>query len=237
MNKSGNRGVLWDRIRTYYASKNKCTENGTDAEERCWLKQSEVIDNREKLELYFKPSGPSKNRVPLYTSNINDAMKRLEFKHKHFLFMGTVPIDFDKVIKKYATMNLCKLVRSGYTQIGFVFNLDPSTKSGSHWVCAFVDVQKRYIGFIDSYGMNPHKNIVSFINRLQRQAILCLHRELEYKHNINEHQQYNTECGMYCIYFLTKLVKGVSFERVVNTITHDKVVAEFRKHTFAGRQK
>ena len=45
--------------------------------------------------------------------------------------------------------------------------------------------------------------------------------ELEIKINKNRHQYKNSECGMYCIYFITSLLDGKTFENVVQNIVDD----------------
>lgn len=234
------RNALWNEIRNYFAG--SCSSRDGNVE-LCWAKKvkqfsgSQNGGNSEKnLDMYFKPSGPANRRTPLYTSDIDNALKRLEVKYPNFLFMGAVPIDFDRVIRSYSNINICKLNRSGKSKVGFVFNLDKSTQDGSHWVCAFLDIANRYIGFIDSYGMcPPEPQIQKFISRLQQQAKQCIGIDLTVKCSTTEHQQLNTECGMYCVYFITQLVKGRSWDNVTRTITRDKVVAEFRKKVFRTR--
>ena len=58
------------------------------------------------------------------------------------------------------------------------------------------------------------------MNRLKEQASK-LNKKLEIKINKVRHQYKNSECGMYCIYFITSLLDGKTFENIVKNIIDD----------------
>ena len=124
-------------------------------------------------------------------------------------FGGVFPSDYIPKITKYP--------------IGFIFNNQPSTKAGMHWV-AFYFPSKHESEFFDSYGLRPSnysKNFTTFINK----------RHLD----INEIslQSLNTAvCGDYSLFFLWSRVRGKSIEEIdkiftKNTINNDKFVLHF----------
>ena len=47
-------------------------------------------------------------------------------------------------------------------------------------------------------------------------------------YNDNVHQLNNTECGIYCIYFITELLKNIPFYKLVNNIKQDHVIQKLR---------
>ena len=53
------------------------------------------------------------------------------------------------------------------------------------------------------------------------------------KINKRRHQYKNTECGVYCIYFLTSFLEGREFEDIVGNIINDDKMFEKRKNFFA----
>ena len=206
--------------------------------EICWMKQDFIKDSPLAKELLknFKPLMPKKwlsNPIEwLNTIDIRDVMNQYEIKYPHFEFIGPVPMDFDTkvgfgqcVIDELCKINLDDLMKKGKTKIGVVFNLDKHTQSGSHWVAMYGDFKGEnglgQICYWDSYGMKPNKEVVVLMERLKKQAT-----ELGHNVNINinnvRHQYKNSECGVYCIYFLTSLLDGEkSFENIVENIVKD----------------
>ena len=212
--------------------------------EICWMKQDFIKDSPLAKELLknFKPLMPKKwlsNPIEwLNTIDIRDVMNQYEIKYPHFEFIGPVPMDFDTkvgfgqcVIDELCKINLNDLMKKGKSKIGVVFNLDKHTQSGSHWVAMYGDFKgekgvtgENGIGQIcywDSYGMKPNKEVVVLMERLKKQAA-------EIGHNVNinintvRHQYKNSECGVYCIYFLTSLLDGEkSFKNIVKNIVKD----------------
>jgi len=54
--------------------------------------------------------------------------------------LGALPIDFLKIMPEIANLNLAKLKRNGIRYIGAVFNTDPHTKPGKHWISMVIDL-------------------------------------------------------------------------------------------------
>ena len=234
--------TLWSSINN--VMKYKCNN------EVCWLKQDFIksSDLAKELLKNFKPFMPKKwsenPREWLNTIDIRDVMNQYEIKYPSFEFIGPVPMDFDTklgfgecVVDELCKISLDNLIKKGKTQIGVIFNLDKHTQSGSHWVAmhcnmnnsnsntsATTDSKKGEICYWDSYGMEPNPEVVVLMNRLKEQASKLENNnniDLEIKINKNRHQYKNSECGMYCIYFITSLLDGKTFENVVQNIVDD----------------
>lgn len=216
---------LWSLIRD--GMSNRCGDK-----EWCWLDQ-DFLKNDDVVQSYYKPPKPKEPYKWLSTSDIDNVLTQYEEMYPDFAFLGTVPIDFDKVIDEYKNLNLCKRDRK-YKRYGFVFNMDPHDKKGSHWVCMFMDLNPKnpFIGFFDSYGYPPPKQILQLITRLKAQAKNCLGLNLTYKCNTIQHQRKNTECGVYCLYFIYQCLQGYSFETISENIILDDVVNSFRHFFF-----
>lgn len=226
--------------------------------EVCWLKQDFIKETPIARELLknFKPMMPNKwkenPREWLNTIDIRDVMNQYEVKHPDFEFIGPVPMDFDSkigfgqcVINELCNIKLASLLEKGKYKLGVIFNLDKHTQPGSHWVAMWAhfpnagkvannDTVIRSEGEIcywDSYGMKPNQEVVVLMNRLAAQA-----EELNYpisiKINKRRHQYKNTECGVYCIYFLTSFLEGRAFEDIVGNIIGDDKMFEKRKDFF-----
>ena len=224
--------TLWSSINNMM--KTKCNN------EVCWMKQDFIKNSTLARELLknFKPFMPktwSENpREWLNTIDIRDVMNQYEIKYPAFEFIGPVPMDFDTklgfgecVVDELCKINLEDLKKKGKSKIGVIFNLDKHTQSGSHWVAMNCDMEGKKSGkgeicYWDSYGLEPNKEVVVLMNRLKEQASKLNNKiDMSIKINENRHQYKNSECGMYCIYFITSLLDGKTFEHVVQNIIND----------------
>jgi hypothetical protein len=194
---------------------------------------------------YLRPRRPStwisKPDTWLDTNNIDDVMRQYEEAYPQFQYLGAVPIDFSapdpyvdssfmekKCLYSYfCNINLAEAKRKGKTGIGAVFNLDPHFRDGSHWVALFVDLARGEINFFDSYGVRPHPLIFNLMKSLTLQMPLRLN------YNARRFQRSNTECGMYSIYFLIKMIEGVSFKKFVRHPVGDTEMLRLRHMLFS----
>lgn len=237
---------LWNEINRQMISDYKCE----DGEEWCWIDQKffkNYHDNYlvEELEDYLKPLMPdSWNNNPrewLNTLDIEQILEQYQDKYKDFLFVGAVPIDFDSklsfgncVSNELCNINVKSLYRKGIRKIGVVFNLDKHNQSGSHWIAMFCNLSKSSpeVNYWDSYGMTPPVEVHKLMNRLQKQAKESLGITLKKQINKVRHQYKNTECGVYCIYFIISLLEGKKFKSVCSKIMDDDDMFEKRKQFF-----
>lgn len=201
--------------------------------EWCWVQQDFVKSmSDEEINNTFRPHNPkewcnSKNEW-LSTLDIENVMQQYEDKYKNFYFIGPVPIDFDEeygvgscIVDELCKINLKKLLKKKLFKIGIVFNLDKHNQSGSHWVAMFIDLKKKGIYYWDSYAESAPNEVDVLAHRLQKQG-KKIKMNLEYKKNTVRHQFENSECGVYCMYFITKLLQGKSFEDIINQKIDDK---------------
>ena len=164
-----------------------------------------------------------------------------EDKYKNFNFIGPSPIDFDNKLKYSNTCvynSLCnfelkKYINNNINIIGFIFNLDPHYKSGSHWVALYLDCNKKIIYYFDSNGELIPNEIKKLSDKIINQA-KEMNINIKYKDNYKTiHQQSNTECGMYCLYFIITLLTGThTFDYFNKNIINDNKVEKFRKIYF-----
>ena len=121
-------------------------------EEKCWIRNLLQVDGKTLENQLYRPTSPADwNKNPVeWLSNIDieAVMNQYEEAYPEFEFLGPVPIDFDDRTKKgddttcvsrdVCSFHLVEKVRKGKTKVGIVFNLSPSTSSGSHWVSLYV---------------------------------------------------------------------------------------------------
>jgi len=197
----------------------------------CWIKQ-EFIKDAELKKYTFMPNGPQKKFEWLSNFNIDDLMEIYMKFYNNYKYLGSVPIDVDD-LEEYGIKNLDinKLKNEGKTKLGIIFNLDEHWKSGSHWVALYIDINKGKIYFFDSYGEKPEKRIKIIINRFFKYFKLNK-INVEYKYNHIRKQYKNSECGVYSINFLLRLLKGEIFESIIYKKLTDDDVHKCRKKYF-----
>ena len=220
--------------------------------EACWMKQlagNEFNVRIAKDDATFAPEAPkSWIRDPdewLSSEEIERVMKQYEDKFPAFEFLGPSPSDYSApklagvcVWEELCNFNLKKYVDSGTHQIGVVFNTDPHTEDGAHWVSLFINVdgtnrKNNYVFFFDSTGDRPQKEIQTFIDTVMQQGN-SLGIKFKYYENRKQHQKRNTECGMYALFMIVNLIEGTrtpqEFMRGVRI--PDSYMLEFRKEYF-----
>jgi len=203
---------IWESLKQRL--KNVCNK------ESCWLKQNFASSglDKEMLMYTFAPKSPDdwkKNPNEWLNSiDIENVMKQYEQTYSNFAFLGPSPIDFDvkQMYGECVWEELCKFdlkhyISNGKNKIGIIFNTDPHYKDGSHWIAMFIDVKKKYIFYFDSNGDPAPKEIETLMQKIKHQAD-GLGIKMEITGNYpKEHQQGNTECGMYTLYFISELLK------------------------------
>lgn len=234
---SRNKKVIWNKLKNFMDS--SC-EN-----EKCWIDQTlgnTYEGNKMKKDL-FAPNAPNswKNNITEWLSSVDitDVMKQYEQKHNDFLFIGPSPIDFEEmyhdscVWPELCNFSVNQCLKNKKKRIGFIFNTDPHYKSGSHWISLFLDLDKKKLFFFDSNG-NPEPNeIKEFIKKIKKQ---CDKSNIKLKIDSNvgfRHQSKNTECGMYCLYFIINILdKKHSFKYFKTNKIPDKSMIELRHKYF-----
>lgn len=203
------------------------------------------LSDKEKANLarrWLRPERPSswENDPDMWldTNNIRDVMTQYEESHPNFKFLGAVPIDFaakDPYTKKKQCLinEMCELdidgdSMKGKDYVGFVFNLDPHYKPGSHWVASFLDIPKKQYYYFDSYGMRPPPQIYKFMQWLTIQE-----PELVLKMNATRFQRKESECGMFCIDFIVNMLEGKSFEEYCHSTPSDSDMLKKRMEVFS----
>lgn len=217
----------------------------TCSDQTCWLRTDFVkaINDEEIENNTFRPEGPSNKKEWLSTTDINNVVSQYQEKFKDFLFLGAVPADFlDLDILGIKDLNFNELKKEGKNKIGMVINLDESWKSGSHWVALYADLDKDQIYYFDSFGKKPYKRTRQFINKIFKYMykdkykknprindILkggniqnnSNYKKFDVKYNSKQHQFSTSECGVYSMNFIIRLVRGETFDEISNNVTKD----------------
>ena len=229
---------VWLKLKNNF--KNICNN------EYCWLDSQFDKNslNKKILSNHFAPFHPKSWNVHknawLSSYDIIKVMKGYENNYKDYNFIGPSPIDFDNKLKKnncvyneLCNFNLKSFIKKNINKIGFIFNTDPHYKSGSHWIALYLDINKNILFFFDSNGDIIPKQVKTLSNKIIQQG-KELNINLKYNDNHNiQHQKTNTECGMYCLFFIISLLKNAHSPNYFKSkIINDEHVEKFRKIYF-----
>jgi len=199
----------------------------------------DAIKIDEELKINFKMPGYINERVPLTNYDIDGILRQWAIHDFPNLFVSEFAMaDFDPYydITRRSIYNLHKQFPN-ITCYACVLNTDVSDGPGKHWVCVFIDLRNEdewSIEYFDSLGDKPFYNI----NYWMRQNKDYIERRLKQKINIYLasknicHQKLNTECGIYCLYYIRKRLEGTSIEYFSKSPISDNFIAEFRKYIF-----
>jgi hypothetical protein len=197
---------------------------------------------------YLRPAAPKEwSQDPdlwLDSLNIRDVLNQYEEAYPQFEFMGPFPIDFAApdpysgggggIAGKKCLMNeICELrvtkaMANGTRAIGIVYNLDPHFKSGSHWVANYIDIPGHKCYYFDSYGLEPPPQVAKFMKWLTTQD-----PKMRLEYNARRLQYKNTECGVYCIYFIIRMLEGDKFTEITRRKPSDSDMLDLRDWLFS----
>lgn len=207
---STNEREIWEELRDKMA--NVCNR------ESCWLRQKfmEGNLNNELINYTFSPQSPETwKRNPnawLSSTDILAVMNQYEKKHPFFEFLGPSPIDFAEkkaygecVWEELCNLNIHDMMKRSKKKLGIIFNTDPHNKPGQHWISMFIDLERKFIFYFDSVGDRTPSPVMRLIENIQSQ-MNNLNMSPEIIKNTLGHQRKNTECGIYCLFFIYYLL-------------------------------
>jgi hypothetical protein len=191
-----------------------------------------VLRNKYKRDDYFRPKGPNNNNNWLSNYNIEDVLKQYEKKYNDFIFLGAVPRDFKKTSyckNNFTKEHIIELINKGKFKFGAIFNLDFSYQSGSHWVALYIDINKGQIYYCDSVGKPPKDEYKELMN-LFKDIIKSRNSNINIDERIGtmQHQNKNTECGVYSMNFILRLLDGETFDYINTHRLKDDDVSKCR---------
>lgn len=206
----------WVKLRNSMSRIPKCEQD------KCWLQNIPLKDrerNMLKAQLFVPPRPSEWKKDPntwLTNFDIEKVLNQYEEAYPEFHFIGPSPINYDTrpnkkdcVCNKLCNLSVKEQLSNGKKKIGVVFNLDPHHKGGSHWVAMFIDLEDKFVFYFNSTGQRIQPQINKFKNNILRQCKPLLGK-MKYYSNKYEHQRSNTECGMYCLYFIiTSLLREI----------------------------
>lgn len=220
----------------------------------CWTKQSFMnrLNDQIREDIQHNthlPEGPTTGNKWLSTPNFA-VLKQLESVYNDFKFLGALPSDFDKLMKRnsneklglpYMNMNDFSHVENlqfkelypKKKKIGIIFNLDSSDQPGSHWVAMYSDFDKGQCYFFDSYGQEPFDEAKVLMGRIEEFMKSIGKKNPVIDYCKQEHQRGGSECGVYSISFIRRMLKGETIEQIDGKRVSDEKINVCRNVYFA----
>ena len=221
--------------------------NSPPGAERTFLEKLPIAD-QEKADLariHLRPAMPNSWKADpdmwLDSNNISAVMNQYEEAYPFFEFMGPFPVDFAApdpyqkaggqpkcLMNEICELRVTQALANGTKSIGVVYNLDPHFKSGSHWVANYIDIVGHKCYYFDSYGMAPPEQIARFMKWLTTQD-----SKMKLFYGSRRLQFNNTECGVYCIYFIIRMLEGDKFLEITRRKPKDSDMLDLRDWLFS----
>lgn len=197
----------------------------------CWIEQPFVSPSTKSMIVdAFRPKKPIdwyKDRYTwLNTFDILDVMKQYENNYRSFKFLGVFPIDFQETYPSSHNVcigrNMCQfdimkhVLNENKTCFAVVLNHDRHDQPGSHWVSIFGNLNPKDINYgvyyYDSVASSAPTQVHHFMNDVAQQVkanSISSKREFEVAYNNIQKQTKNTECGVFCMIFLTQMLRNM----------------------------
>jgi hypothetical protein len=222
--------------------------------------KNHIISNdklEENLETRFKIEGPRNSTEWLSNYDIDQTLQDWAFKFEDFFPCPFAMIDFDKTgdylhkynmdsiyLGEYSKKTIMGKVKIPCRTFGCAVNTDVDAGNGKHWMALFVDMRDKKlwtIEFFNSTGEPPQKSIVNWTKKTKE----ILEQYIQ-KNNLNiiveiiivsslEHQESNTECGLYTLFYIRARLENVPYSRFLEQEIPDENMIEFRKHCFRAK--
>ena len=148
--------------------------------------------NKYKLKyLIYKRSPVKRPNGWLDTSDIDTILFQHFEGKKDDIYFGAVPSDYHKIYPE-KFQEFYKIKKRKY----IVFNTDPMSKPGAHWVSVYIS-EDNHAEFFDSNGTSPNKYIRKFLDKFD-----------SWSYNTKAYQNTDGLCGVYAAYFLLQKLRG-----------------------------
>lgn len=200
---------------------------------------------------YVKQKTSRRQYEWLSTTHITEVLTQYEKIYPDFYFLGAVPIDFMEIYNIYNVGDrsdngyigfppnyINKLLDRGIKKFGVVINSSDSKSIGTHWTSCYADITKGMVCFFDSSagtshnssGIKSHVPDRRIINLLNIFKTCFEDRGIPTIIKINQvrHQYSDTECGMYAITFIIRMLNGESYEHIINYPINDIDINKYR---------
>ena len=199
------------------------------------------------LRRIMKPKGSVNGNEWVNSDQIEKILDNWEYmSEKKFYSMNYATIDFETCnnpnFEKIKKVTIDWLIKNNKQTSAAIINTDTCDGGGQHWFPIFIDLRKDCIllEYYNSVNKRMPNNICEFFNKLKtnyenlntgdkkRKIKICSYRPAK-------HQNENSECGIYSLYYIRSRLDGIPGEDIINTPLSDNLIHEFRKALFINK--
>ena len=195
------------------------------------------------LRVSIKPEGDVEGNTWVDSSQIERVLNSWRIyinpKTNKFYPMGYATIDFmtcsNSFNNRIRTLSLTQLIKKHNTAAAII-NTDNCNGNGIHWFPIFIDLRNDVISleYYNSVKKEMPKQICAYFESLKKNYI-----EKGGKRKVrictmlsDDHQNQNSECGIYSLFYIYSRLEGISGEDLVSHALPDDKVHEIRKVIF-----
>jgi hypothetical protein len=182
----------------------------------------------------IKPKGPFNSTKWLSNADLDNVLKSYQKQYPKFKFYPSCLMN-----ESFTSIDLYQdIISDDVDSVACVVNTTEvcsgSGSCGEHWVCIYMEKTSSAITleFFNSAGSPPPPKVL----RMFKTAVDNMRgdtRTIVEKLTQCPHQQNDTECGVYCLYFIRSRLEGIAFERFTNsTMISDEAMIMFRRYIF-----
>lgn len=203
---------------------------------------------KEVIDIYApefkKPTGPHDSTELITNFNIEDVLKdfsitslkkNTEFTNGPFLHVRFEMRDFMKsTISELRDLNFKDLYTRGFRTFGCILNTDKWSGPGKHWVCIFgtIDQNNINVEYFNSSGrkVDRYESLLKWKKLKNTEGY-----NLTIKNVVSEEgiQKSDTECGVWCIYYIKNRLEGKSPTYFMDKKITDKDITYARQWLFS----
>lgn len=211
------------------------------------------------LHANYLPPGQYRPK-PLNNTEVDSVLDLLEIKHPDFFNLHINMINFEEYGGTLAQLRTnindivagksvkfkmpetydSKEMPAGKKRFAAVLNSDKFGNGGKHWTCIFVDLRGPAITieFFNSSGNPPYPQVREWAIKFERDicksaiADKLTRQEMFITASEIQHQKGETECGVYCIYYIYHRLDGMDHRAFKRDPIPDNLVTEFRHKIF-----
>jgi hypothetical protein len=199
----------------------------------------------------IKPTGPANSTKLLNNTNIDNVLKKLTKRHDGFYHMDFQMIDFageknssgEWIVNKNQKITPTALgiidmtkdvLNKKFKTFGVVMNTDYRTGGGIHWFSLFCDFRSNpiTIEYFNSSGNRPPRQIQDWLIKTENNLNSAGNKAKVVILSGFVHQQSETECGLYSLYYIWNRLNGVPAMNFQDKKVTDANMTKWRKQVF-----
>jgi hypothetical protein len=206
----------------------------------------------------FKPEGPRGSCALLSNFNLDAVLQQWAVQFPTFYNFPFAMADFDRTGEALATTDIAGVLRGDAPQLlpggevvrrpcetfGCAFNTDVSTGKGKHWEALFGDCRGQgpwSVEFFNSAGNPPPPSVTRWMETTAMRLAAFRLQDPSGRGDAPvhtrvlsdvRHQESQTECGLYVLYFIRARLEGRPADEFTGAIIPDGAMRLFRHHVF-----